>query len=255
MKIVSNATLIGNHRILLNEVGSTQDFASDLLKWQPSLHGTVILAHAQKNGRGRMTKKWESNDGENFTGSIIIQAPGSVKKDNYGIISMFTALAVQESISKTIDNEVKIKWPNDILVSNKKVAGILIHNQWRSQNLASAVLGIGVNLNQTIFPDHISQASSLKIISQLHIDKGKYIELLMETLNKWYSILKEGDTNTILSAYHHCLFGDKELIRFEVNGAACLGKIIEVSLNGMINIVSLTGKNEWYDIDQVKIEY
>ncbi len=255
MKIGSNPALIGNHRILLHKVGSTQDFAMELLKRHPTLHGTVILAFDQDNGRGRLTKKWETRAGENFIGSILVQTPRFINKDNYGIISMFTALAVQEAISILVNEEVKIKWPNDILVSNKKVAGILIHNQWRGQILSASILGIGVNLNQSVFPDYLSQASSLKILSRQQIDSGQFIELLMESLNKWYFILYHGDAPAIRHSYHQRLYGMKKLIRFELNGSICSGIIKEVSENGNINIESLEGKNEWYNIDQIKIEY
>jgi BirA family biotin operon repressor/biotin-[acetyl-CoA-carboxylase] ligase len=255
MKIGSIPTLIGHRRILLDKVGSTQDFAMELLKSRSNHHGTVILAHAQENGKGRLDKKWESQEGQNFIGSIIIHSPPALDKNNFNLMSMFTAIAVHESIASMVKAEVKIKWPNDILVSNKKVAGILIHNLWRSQHPVLSILGIGVNINQSEFPSHLSQASSLKIISQSNLDKAYFTELLIASLNKWYTALCEDQYDVILRAYHARLFGLNEQISFEFHGSEYFGKIIEVSANGKINIQSSLGQGDWYEIDQIKINY
>ena len=202
MKIGSIPSLIGHRRILLDKVGSTQDFAMELLKSHSNHHGTVILAHSQENGKGRLDKRWESQEGKNFMGSVIIHSPPALDKNNFNLISMFTAIAVHESIELLVKSEVKIKWPNDILVSNKKVAGILIYNQWRAQHPVLSILGIGVNINQSEFPTHLSQASSLKIMSQSNLDIAYYTELLIASLNKWYPALSEDRYDEIL---HACL--------------------------------------------------
>ena len=92
-------------------------------------------------------------------------------------------------------------------------------------------------------------------MSQSNLDISYYTELLIASLNKWYTALSEDRYDVIRHAYHTSLFGMNEQISFEFLGSEYFGKIIEVSADGKINIQSSLGQDDWYEIDQIKINY
>ncbi len=147
----------------LTRVGSTNDFALALLH-EGAAEGTLVLAYEQYAGRGQRSSNWQAAPGLNLTFSLLLR-PGWLGHSHLFALNKIAALAVHALLVGYLPaHEVRIKWPNDVLVNGKKIAGILIENQLGPQRAEASVLGIGLNVNQTIFVDGLQgQATSLLV--------------------------------------------------------------------------------------------
>lgn len=140
--------MIGQKIVHLESVDSTNNYTANVFKDGSIEHGTVILADIQTNGRGQRGNTWQSDAFDNITMSIAFD-PNLCKINNLISLNHITSIALFNFISSYCDN-VKIKWPNDILVNENKIAGILIESQF-SGNKMQSVIGIGLNVNQVDF--------------------------------------------------------------------------------------------------------
>ena len=114
--------------------------------------GTLILTEDQTRGRGQMGNKWLTEKGKNLTFSIVLY-PSFLRPNQHFYLTQFVSIAIQEVIQELLpDKGIKIKWPNDLYVENRKLAGILIENILSGHRIQSSILGIGLNVNQVQFP-------------------------------------------------------------------------------------------------------
>ena len=176
--------LIGKHLIRLEAVESTNNYAAkltDLPKWE---NGTVIVADQQTQGRGQRGSKWVGEKGNLFF-SLLLDL-SFLSPDHSWKWSQAVAVALHEAASSFSSNPLWIKWPNDIIGSQGKIAGILIENSLSSRGVEHSVVGIGVNTRKA--PENIPAA-------HLHIkddSNNSFLNALCESLEKWYFLLKNG---------------------------------------------------------------
>lgn len=138
------------NRISLFEIDSTNNYASNLMKSERLPHGTVITAQFQTQGRGQRENSWEGASDQNLAATWIFHFE-DLKVANGFVYNQSIALALRQSIQEWVHQPVYIKWPNDIIVNNKKIAGILIENYIQGDEIKSSLCGIGVNIFQTHF--------------------------------------------------------------------------------------------------------
>ncbi|MFT7614301.1 MAG: BirA family biotin operon repressor/biotin-[acetyl-CoA-carboxylase] ligase, partial [Parvicellaceae bacterium] len=158
---------IGQKKIVLPSVDSTNNFAANLIKETNVVDGTVILSEKQTNGRGQSGNSWQSAYGDNITCSYILR-PKFLDIEEQFYISIITSLAIISTL-KSYGIEPKIKWPNDILVGSRKIAGILIENSISGKTLNHSIIGVGLNVNQTSFDLGISATSIANVTGQIQI--------------------------------------------------------------------------------------
>lgn len=127
-------------------------------------HGTTVFAHNQTKGRGQREKSWESEPGKNIALSVILQ-PQGLSTSQFFLLSKAVSLALCEVLTRYGGKATRIKWPNDIFWNDRKAAGILIENVIKGSRWNFAVVGIGINVNQTDFGSLQQQAVSLKQIT------------------------------------------------------------------------------------------
>lgn len=148
--------------IELESVASTNTYASQHLAELP--HGTLLLARAQTAGRGQRGNSWESEPGRNVSMSLVLKELPVGPRRQFAI-SEATALAVADTITCiTGRDDISVKWPNDIYASDRKICGILIECAISGTSMTHAILGIGINVNQTVF---LSDAPNPVSIAQL----------------------------------------------------------------------------------------
>lgn len=140
--------------ILLDSTPSTNTAAKQLLADQPIAHGTVVYTHSQTAGRGQRGNSWEAAPGLNVTMSLILRPTGVAPAEQFYIseaVALGVADVVETLLADSPHEEVAVKWPNDIYVGNRKIAGILIENSLTGSVIDWSVAGIGLNVNQREF--------------------------------------------------------------------------------------------------------
>lgn len=142
---------IGRTLIELDRIDSTNNHALSLLREHPLPEGTVILASDQSQGRGMRGNTWKSEAGKNLTFSVLLE-PLFLRPDRQFSLNMSISLAIHDFLSEMELPNTSIKWPNDLLVSGKKIAGILMESQIVQNRFSRCIVGIGLNVNQTNFP-------------------------------------------------------------------------------------------------------
>ncbi|MBL7901182.1 MAG: biotin--[acetyl-CoA-carboxylase] ligase [Bacteroidia bacterium] len=234
---------IGRNLIFLPQVDSTNSYAMQLLKNVKPKEGTVVYAGAQTQGRGQRSRVWDSEPGRNITMSVIL-FPSFLELKNQRFLYQMTALACYDTIAAILDKgqfDIKIKWPNDILVNSKKLCGILIENNLIENKLLSSVIGIGMNVNQKKFEQQ-PNAVSLSVLTDLDFEANALIRAVCHSLEKYYKLLKEGKTEQLQRRYQSLLFGIDEWREFSVNGKNTVLKVNGTGPTGLLLLEDLEGK-------------
>lgn len=179
-----NPLFTGKVLLELNEVDSTNNYARYWISNNKPIEGTVIIAQNQFAGKGQFGKTWVSEPGKNLTCSIIYY-PVHLKVEEAFVLIQISSLALCNTLSQFGVQNPQIKWPNDILVNNKKMAGILIENSIRNNHFQDSIIGIGVNLNQENF-DALPNITSVKNITGNNISAQEFCQVLFSYLEMFY---------------------------------------------------------------------
>jgi len=196
----------GTPLIRLNSVASTNQYAVSLINQQKAVNGMVITAYEQTAGKGQDQNQWESKAGENLTISILIQPKGLLPARQF-LLNKITSLAVSDFVKSLLNAEsVRIKWPNDIYVGDMKVAGILINNTIEGQEITWSVIGVGININQTVFESNAPNPVSLKQISGKDYNPDECLQKLCEAFDFRFTQLLDKKYKHIDSDYLGALY-------------------------------------------------
>lgn len=176
--------LIGQHLIRLEVVESTNNYAAKLAELPNWENGTVIVADQQTDGKGQRGNKWIGEQGNLFFSMLVDLT--FLKPDQSWRWSQAVAIALHETMSTFTQDQLWIKWPNDIVSSKGKLGGILIENSVSSRGVEHSIVGIGVNTQNA--PEGLS-AARLELKDQ---SNEVFLNKLCESLEKWYFLLKAG---------------------------------------------------------------
>jgi BirA family biotin operon repressor/biotin-[acetyl-CoA-carboxylase] ligase len=182
---------IGCNIICLKEIGSTNEEAFRLAE-EGAEEGTVVIAESQDRGKGRLGRLWESPPGVNLYCSVILRP--TVLPVRAAQLTFLSAVAVARAIGSTTALSPSIKWPNDLLVGGRKVAGLLNEMSAETEKINSIVLGIGVNINmkREQFPDTLRHpATSLAIEEGRPVDRTVFTRALLVELDRLYMLFLE----------------------------------------------------------------
>lgn len=227
-------TEFNNRVIILESVDSTNNYAVNLLKKQKVEEGTIIVTGSQQSGKGLGTNKWESEPHKNLTLSIIFY-PEFLKISNQFLLNKIAALAVRDFIRAIVShNEVSVKWPNDVYIDNYKSAGILIETSTQNNSLEYAVIGIGLNINQTIFKSDAPNPISLKLIEGKDFDLDKCFNDLVNCIDLRYSQLKQGGEDEINHDYLNSLYLYQRKANYKIENEIFFATIIGISPIGKL---------------------
>ncbi|NWF51863.1 MAG: biotin--[acetyl-CoA-carboxylase] ligase [Nitrospirae bacterium] len=181
---------IGKEILFYEKIGSTNTLA-EFLAEKGKAEGTVVLAETQTKGRGRHGRSWVSPPSVNIYMSIILRP--EIEPKDATLLTIMAAVGCTHALRRASGLNATIKWPNDLIVSEKKIGGILTDVHIEKKKLKFAVIGIGLNINM----DLAKLPSDIKdIATSLKIETGRIYsrkEILVEVLNEidyWYSILK-----------------------------------------------------------------
>lgn len=238
--------------VKLNAINSTNTFLRELARKSVVESLTVAVAENQTNGKGQFDGKWTSEVGKNLTFSILYNFL-DLSIDNAFYLNCAVSLAVYDTLSKYHKEKLKVKWPNDILSSRKKLCGILIENTVSNGNITSTIIGIGLNVNQEIFPKDLPNATSLKKVTGKDIDKEKLLHELLEKIKEQLLLVAEKQFTLLQKNYEQVLYKKNQpmMFRNEISGNF-LGKILGITKQGKL-IVELENETlKTFDLKEIQ---
>jgi BirA family transcriptional regulator, biotin operon repressor / biotin---[acetyl-CoA-carboxylase] ligase len=256
-KIQPKTVFIGKSYKYLPSCHSTNETAIEILENQSVEEGFVVCTSDQTKGKGQRGNIWESESGKNITMTLILK-PTFLKAIDQFKLNMAVSIGIYNGICNFLENQtslqlnenLKIKWPNDIYIGNSKIGGILIENNILGSNINTTIIGIGLNVNQLSFSN--ANASSLK--SKLGCMEDFSLELLMETIfehiEQIYLELKTMEFSELQSKYHSLLFRKDEWHPFLRNGILFNGKIVGVDQYGKLILDTIDGE-QGFDFKEI----
>lgn len=245
-----NTLFIGKVFHHFDSLESTNQYALNLISKSKPIEGTVISTFNQTKGRGQIGSNWESGINQSITLSIILY-PTFLPIQRQFILNQIISLAVRAFISEYTSQVVKVKWPNDVYVNDKKITGILIQNSLSGKKIATTVVGIGINVNQRGFPDDLGKATSLSLETNHQFDLNKLIPDLCFYVETQYLALKAGKYEQIEQAYLKNLYKYQESAQFvRPNGQSFEGIIEGITAYGKLSIRHANGL-ENFDIKEI----
>ena len=233
----------------MEEVDSTNDYLWELSEKENLPNFYSVSADFQPQGKGQDDNKWESAKGQNILMSILVNPDFLLAEDAYQI-SRWASISMIEYLKEKGIEKLKIKWPNDIYVGQKKIAGILIQNAIEGVYLTKSMLGIGLNINQLEFTSNVPNPVSIRQTVGDTFDVSKEIGILKELLQKNYSKLKH-EPQYFIKAYHHLLYQLNENCSYQISDKVVHGNIQGVNQFGQLILAQQEGVFE-YDIKEIK---
>ena len=234
--------------IHLNSVESTNIYAFELLRQKKIANGTVITANFQNKGKGQMGHLWQSESGKNLQFSVLMSM--NIKVENQFHLSQLVAISLKQWLDTLAVEGVQIKWPNDILVKGRKIAGVLIENSIQGQEISHSVIGIGLNVNQEVFGNFARIATSLKIELDCFFDCKTLLKEFLQVFQSNYLLFKSGQIN-LQQRYLDNLFGFGIPQHYKDVEGDFLGVILGVLPSGKLQI-NKNGKLKSYDLKELK---
>lgn len=210
---------------------STNDFCQEILNSGTFDEGFVVHTGHQTKGRGQRGNSWNAEPNQNILMSVMLK-PVFLKAADQFYLNMVVSLAVFDTLRQFLNENLKVKWPNDIYFQNQKIGGVLIENSIQGNNISCSIIGIGLNVNQLEFEN--AQASSLRIIIGTEISLDNILEPILEKLEYYYLKLKSGDFGFLKASYLQTLFRINQWHTFRKNGQIFLGKITGIDENGRL---------------------
>jgi BirA family biotin operon repressor/biotin-[acetyl-CoA-carboxylase] ligase len=212
--------------VKLHATTSTNDELKSRFRESELPHLTTVYTMEQTRGRGQQGATWVSEKGKNLTFSILLTK--NIQNLTPFLVNKILSVTIVEWLKKELQVQAKIKWPNDILSVQHKLAGILIENNFTGKNLTSSVVGIGLNVNQETF-ENLPRAISLKNITGREFDLES---LLISFLNVLQNNLR--DPLRVAQEYHRYLYKYNQMTSFKSSKGTFKGIVKGTDLDGKL---------------------
>ena len=242
------------HLIKVSAINSTNSFARELLKENPQLPLTCIVAKKQLEGRGQRGTYWSAEEGKNLTFSVFLPRP-EIKPAHQFLLSATVAVSLISTLEKFELPRLKVKWPNDILSANQKVAGILIENILAEGKVLGSIIGIGLNVNQENF-QNLPQAASMRTVTSREFNLDQVLQVILQELENGFTELSEENSETILKCYKNNLFRRLIPSTFKKHdGRLFTGMILDVTPAGKLLVQMSEEEINEFDLKEVSLCY
>jgi len=225
------------------EIDSTNTKAKDLAQ-RGAPEGTVVIAEKQTNGRGRRGRIWLSPEGDGIYATLILRpamSPGGAPK-----ITLMTAVAVAEALLSLVQIDIRIKWPNDILVNGRKLAGILTEITADMDAVNYIVVGLGLNVNtrSESFSEEIGKiATSIYIETGEQLSRARLIRAYLEQFEKYYKMFTQNEFAAIMGRWKQLsgFIGQKVMV--DVMGQNYIGEVSDIDDDGVLILKDDQGRS------------
>ncbi len=237
----------GGFFTILDTVGSSNNYAMQQVHDGLAKHGMAWFASEQTAGKGQRGKNWASEKGKNIALSLVLE-PGKLKITNQFHLSAAIALTAFELLKTYAGEEIKIKWPNDLYWRDRKAGGVLIENKFQGKTWKWAVIGIGINVNQTEFNKDLINPVSLKQVTGKTFDVIKLAKELHFLLMKNLEAARNLDET--LQRYNEQLYKINQLVTLRKAGIKFETVIKEVSPQG--KLITVDAIEREFDFGEVE---
>jgi BirA family biotin operon repressor/biotin-[acetyl-CoA-carboxylase] ligase len=235
---------VGKSLHYFSEIDSTNAYARRFAE-QGAGEGTVIVAEAQIRGRGRLNRSWISPPFVNLYFSVILRP--QLPPVHAPQLTLMAAVALTDTIAEFIPTSPIIKWPNDILVEGKKLAGILTESSCNSERIEFVILGIGVNLNYPVasMPEGIRErATSIVSLTEKNVSREAFMRRLIQDLDRCYGELEEVGFDS-LAARWEAFFGLRgKKVRVEMPDQNVIGTARGIDRDGALILENQRGARQ-----------
>ena len=235
---------LGTNLHYFSEIDSTNSYARGLAE-QGAGEGEVIIAEAQTRGRGRLGRSWVSPPFVNLYFSVILRP--QLPPVHAPQLTLMAAVALADTIASFIGTPPSIKWPNDILVGGKKLAGVLTESACDSERIEFVILGIGVNLNYPVplMPEVIRErATSIVTLTQNNVSREAFVRRLIQDLDRCYGELEEVGFDSLAPRWE-ALFGLRgKKVRVEMTDHIMTGRAIGIDRDGALVLEDERGERQ-----------
>lgn len=229
--------------VAMHEVLDSTNSEALRLARQGAPHGTVVIADHQDAGRGRLGRSWYSPPGENLHVSLVLRP--EIRPREAPMISLAAAVAMAEAVEPFLGRPVQLKWPNDLLCEEKKFCGILAEMETEGGRVRHVVLGVGVDVNGTGFPEDLARkATSLRMLAGHPLSLEELLLVVLEALDRWVQALVEQGPAVVVQAWQaRCAWLGQEVTVVLPNG--CLtGRALGLADDGALRLEVAGGREE-----------
>lgn len=247
----SQTLFVGRSVIRLDTVNSTNTYATNQLAKSRLPEGTAFVAAEQTQGRGYSGNQWKSENGMNLLLSVVLY-PVFLAPRQHFFLNQVASLAIAETLQAYLPvKDVKIKWPNDVFIGDKKAAGILIENSVKGNIIQHAITGMGINVNQKEFDPALKQATSLIKEIRREVSLDDLMKELFVQLEKRYLQLKQDKMEILVKDYMKRLYRVDVPSTFSASGKNFRGKIEGITADGKL-VIEHGGAHEVYGFKEVE---
>jgi BirA family biotin operon repressor/biotin-[acetyl-CoA-carboxylase] ligase len=246
---LSSSFPVGTPFLELQQVESTNNYATGLVHAGMAQSGMAVFAHHQSKGKGQRNRQWVSERGKNIAISLILQPPPLALSQSF-VLSKATAVAVRHFFHHHAGSETSVKWPNDLYWRDRKAGGILIENMVQGNEWKAAIIGIGININQTNFDNLEKKAVSLKQITGKDHQPVLLAAELCHYLSETYSLLHISPSE-VKEQYRQGLYKRNETVKLKQGNRVFAAVVKDVSDVGELIVQHATeerfkvGEVEW----------
>lgn len=234
----------------LQEADSTNDYLQNLMVDSMPEEGTVILADHQKLGKGQGQNAWSSGKGLNLTFSLML-CP-RMHADKFFYLTEIVSLSIIDFLS-SYEIEASIKWPNDIYVNNLKIAGILIKNSIRNNEIENCIAGIGINVNEIDFPSGLTNPTSMRIEKQKIFDRNILMDMFLDKMKHRYRQLISGDMELLHIEYSKQIYRKGELIEYKDKNGLFRARLKEINTSGKVMLERENNTDKQYLFGEIEM--
>jgi BirA family biotin operon repressor/biotin-[acetyl-CoA-carboxylase] ligase len=230
------------------EVGSTNTEARSWAQ-DGAAEGSVVVTEYQSEGRGRHGRAWTADTGKNLMFSVVLRP--SLAPDELGLVTLAAGVAVAEAVDAFVSpHRAAIKWPNDILLEGRKTCGMLLESAFAgAREEAEApdfvILGIGLNVNQTDFPDELADAAtSLHLASGRSVPRVALFARLLHRLETRYDQLLTGEAEAVRRAFSERMdrMNEAVTLRFTGSDRTVTGRVLGITPAGALRLETSDGE-------------
>ena len=215
-------------------------------------HGTLCITDHQTQGRGQYERDWESEPGKNLTFTLAFKPTFA---ERFHVLTLACAKALVDQIKDNLGLEASIKWPNDIIINNKKTGGLLTETTFNGNKLDRLLVGIGLNLNQDSFSGELaSSATSLKKEFGHEIDREKFLAEFLSRIEHEYTRWHKNDAD-LLKEINCKIIGHGSWVRLKINGNMSeeKSKLIGVNEQGQLTVINNEGGIDTFSYEQIRL--